>query len=83
MHNSVGDAAISFFSKSSGSSISDSGTAWNHTKYNFCVHILLGKLLSQFFQNFWGKCRSCVLLNEIAQKFIYKMYIIINNNYTC
>ena len=51
--------------------------------------ILLHAIIQNFarwysynFPEFLEKCRSCVLLNEIIQKFICKMCIIRNNNYT-
>ena len=89
-----GELLFRFPQNSCDSSISDS-IVWNRTKFwaqythferwywcNFCEYTLLGGAIFTFFQEFWGKCRSCVLLNKIAQKYKYKMCIIRNNNYT-
>ena len=63
------------------SSISDS-IAWNHTNFTcniltlkddidiiFGGHSLIRGTVVTIFPEILGKCRSCVLLNEIAQKF--------------
>ena len=91
--SSVG-ALLIFFQNSCSSSVSDS-IARNGTKfclqftnfkrwyyYNFFVRIFLGGVLATIFPEFWGKCRSRVLLNEIAQKSKGEIYIIMNNKYT-
>ena len=43
---------------------------------------MLKNAVATIFPEFSGKCRSSVILNEIAQKFICKICIIRNNNYT-
>ena len=49
--------------------------------YNFCERSLLGDTVVTIFPKFWGKCRFYVLLNEIAQNFMWKIHVIrINSN---
>ena len=75
------------------SSILDS-IEWNRTKFcmqytnfarwhwfNFCTHSLIGGAVVTIFQEFSGKCRSWVQLNETAQKFICKINIIRNDKF--
>ena len=46
------------------------------------VFVGVGGAAITIFPEFLEKCGFCVLLNEIVQKFICKIYIIINNSYT-
>ena len=87
-----GPLLFHFFQNSCDNFISDF-IAWNRTKfcmeytyfgrwhcYNFCRHSLLGVAVGTVSPEFSRKCRSCVLLHEMAQKFMCKIYIVSGNN---
>ena len=92
-YSSEGGAEIPFFQNFWDSFTFDS-IAWTRTKfcmqytyferwhwYNFAGHNLLRSTAVRIFSEFFEKHRSCVLLDEIAQKIICKIYSIRNNNY--